>query len=122
MHEETFLDGCLNDLAKINKSRNIEKKEKEETRSAACASASLPRVQEPGGSERQERKDAVSGQEDGNQETSDKLEGSKAKQKGDHPQLEEDRGAEMNNVKSGISYRLANFATLPNSNCGGHTY
>ena len=44
----------------------------------------------PGGNERQERKDAVSGQEDGNHETGDKLEGRKEKQKGDHLLLEED--------------------------------
>ena len=54
----------------------------------------------PRGNERQERKDAVSGQEDGNQETGDKLEGSKAKQKRDHPQLGEDHSAELNNVKA----------------------
>ena len=42
----------------------------------------------------------MSGQEDGNHETGDKLEGSKAKRKGDHLLLEEDHSAELNNVKA----------------------
>ena len=63
----------------------------------------------PGGNERQEREDAVSGPEDGNQETGDKLEGSKAKQKGDHPQLGEDHSAGLNNVKaaSAIAWQIS---------------
>ena len=50
--------------------------------------------EKPGGNERQDRKDAVSGQEDGNHETGDKLEGSKGKQRGDRPQLGEGLRAE----------------------------
>ena len=92
-HEETVLDGCLNDLAKINKSRQIEEKEKgKHARLPAQVPASrVPK--KPGGNERQERKDAVSGQEDGNQQAGDKLEDSKAKQKRDHPQLGKDHSA-----------------------------
>ena len=54
----------------------------------------------PGGNERQERKDAVSGQEDKNHETSDKLVSIKANRKGDYLLLEEDHSALLNNVKA----------------------
>ena len=65
----------------------------------------------PGGNERQEWKDEESGQEDRNHETGDKLESSKAKQGGYHPQLGEGHRAEWNNVKaaSAIAWQ---FSTL----------
>ena len=44
-----------------------------ETRTASCASASLPRAQEARGNNRQERKDAVSGREDGSREAGSTL-------------------------------------------------
>ena len=44
--DENLLDGCLNDLTNINRNRNIEKKEKGETRTASCANASFPCAQE----------------------------------------------------------------------------
>ena len=55
-HAETFLDGCLNDLAKINRSRKIEEKEKVKH---ARLPAQVPKSREPkkpGGNNRQERK------------------------------------------------------------------
>ena len=108
-HEETFLDGCLNDLAKINRSRKLEEKEKGEHARLPVQVPASRVSKNPGGNNRQERKDAVSGQEHGKQEASDKLEDSKAKQKGDHPQLGEDHNAELNNVKaaSAIAWQIS---------------
>ena len=48
---------------------NKREDEEEATRTASCASASLQRVKESRWQRRQERKDAVSGQEDGRHQT-----------------------------------------------------
>ena len=67
----------------------------------------------PSGNERQERKDAVSGREDGNHEMGDKLEGRKAKRKGDHLSFGRRPQCVIEQRKSCSSCRLTNFATLP---------
>ena len=66
----------------------------------------------PGGNNRQERKDAVSGREDGNRGAGDKLADSKAKQKGDHPQLGEDHSAQLNKIKASAAIAWQ-ISTLP---------
>ena len=59
----------------LQKSTGTEKSGEREgvTRTASCASANLPRAQETRGNNRQERKDAVSGREDGNRGTGNML-------------------------------------------------
>ena len=81
----------------LQKSTGAEKSRKERREKHAQLPAQVPasRVSEKlGGNERQEWKDEESCQEDRNHETSDKLEGSKAKQGGDRPQLGEGHRAE----------------------------
>ena len=96
----------------LQKSTETEKSGRKRREKHARLPAHVPasRVpKKPGGNERQERKDAVSGQEDENQEAGDKLEDSKAKQIGDHPQLGEVHSAEKTNVKaaSAIAWQVS---------------
>ena len=105
-HEETFHDCCLDDLADITRSRKIEEKDKEK-HARLPAQVPASRVSKKNG---QVKKTRIK-----KQVTSWNI--AKQRQKGDHPQWRELQcGIEQR--KSCISYRLANFSTLPTTNAG----
>ena len=90
--------------------------EKEATRAASCASASLQRVKESQWQHRQERKDAVSGQRDGNQREDyreGKHEHTKEKERGQCslPERAEAKGNGALGVKSPLFHRMLGKTT-----------
>ena len=117
--EETFLDGCLESVITCHHVQNQPRRRRKRNTHGFLLKCQPLRVsRKPGGNNRQERKDAVSGRKDGNRGAGNTLArqqvrtGKRSFAIGGRPQCV------VEQRKSCISYRMANVATLPTANAG----